>query len=59
MRTYKFSLDTNPDTQLLAEMLRAEFQDVMGADLGVDLDLESRTQLAFYRVAERAKELRA
>ena len=58
-RTYKFSLDTNPDTQLLAEMLRAEFQDVMGADLGVELDLESRTQLAFYRVAERAKELRA
>jgi hypothetical protein len=56
---YKFSLDTNPDTHLLAEMLRAEFKDVMDADVGVDLDAESRAKLAWYRVAERAKELRA
>lgn len=56
---YKFSTDVNPDTHLLAEMLRAEFQNVMDADVGVALDLETRASLAWYRVAERAKELRA
>jgi hypothetical protein len=58
---YKLSLDvnSNPDTWLLAEMLRDEFQNVMAADVGVELEVESRAKLAWYRVAERAKELRA
>jgi hypothetical protein len=56
---YRFTTEVNPDTELLAEMLRVEFQNVMDADLGVELDLDSRATLAWYRVAERAKELRA
>lgn len=56
---FKFSTDVNPDTWLLAEHLRAAFQEAMDADVGIAIDLESRATLAWYRVAERAKELRA
>lgn len=57
--TYKFTTDVNPDTELLAEMLQAEYRNVLAADLGADLDHTTRLKLAWYRVAERAKELRA
>jgi hypothetical protein len=61
MAKYRLTLDLNrnPDTELLAAMLRAEFEEMMGADVGVELDADSRASLVWYRVAERAKELRA
>lgn len=56
---FKFSLDTDPDTHLLAEMLQQTFEEVIHADLVADLGPDSQAKLAWYRVAERAKELRA
>lgn len=59
---YELALDMSPeadDTRLLAAHLAAEFDAVMAADVGVELDDQSRATLAWYRVAERAKELRA
>lgn len=58
-KRYQFSTDVNPDTYLLADHLRAAFQEAMDAEVGIELDPESRATLAWYRVAERAKELRA
>lgn len=59
MTAYKFTTDVNPDTELLGEMLRDEFRNVMNCNLTAMLDRESLETLAWYRVAARAKELRA
>lgn len=62
---YQFTFgDQNPDTQLLAAMLRAEYEAVLASDLmqrlvAEGLDEESVATLVWYRIAERAKELRA
>jgi hypothetical protein len=56
---FKFTTDVNPDTELLAAMLQQAHQEVLDAELVAELDDASRQKLAWYRVAERAKELRA
>lgn len=64
-QTYKFTLgDLNPDTELLAAMLHAEYEAVLASDLVTGLvegglGQESVDKLVWYRIAERAKELRA
>ena len=55
---YEFTTNVNPDTELLAEMLQAEYQNVLASDTAL-VDKRTLLKLAWYRVAERAKELRA
>jgi hypothetical protein len=53
---------TNPDTQLLAEHLRAAYEEVLLEQIRVSDPghaLDDARAAAWYRVAERAKELRA
>jgi hypothetical protein len=59
MSGYKFTTEVDPDTGLLAEMLQAEYRSVMESELLSGVGAASAMTLAWYRVAERAKELRA
>lgn len=66
-QSYQFTLDArDPDTELLASMLHAEYDATLSSEpmkilieAGLSVDGDAIATLIWYRIAERAKELRA